>query len=154
MAFVNTWITPEDVEKYELKQDYEVAKHRIGVYSNLKISEIIHGNQWTVDKGRDLYLRRGGRGNAAFGVGEINHHYFLLNWRGHYLFPVIKYEENCKDDKEKKISYLDCILIGEFIPQNLNDFKFEILQSLKEALDCYGAMGIISNYKYKLTFKF
>lgn len=156
MAFVNAWITPEDIEKYHLDQDYERSKGRIGIYENLKFHYAGEEKFWAIDREKESYFRHAGTGNRGLGMGEPGHNYFLLKWKDYYLFPIVKREKNQETNKEKKIAYYDCFLINDqyFIPQELIKFKDEIFHILREALDCYGEIGIISTYKYELTFKF
>ncbi len=154
MTFVNAWITPEDVEKYHLDQDYERSKGRIGIYTNLEIIFAGRGPQWTVDKENGSYLRYGGTGNRALGIGQPRHRYFLFKWEKYYLFPDIKREKNNVEDDENKIAFLDVYLMNEFIPSNIQSDKEETIKDLKEALTCYGEVGLKSNWLCELTFKF
>lgn len=156
MAFVNEWISPEDIKQYELHKDYEETRNPQrfvgGVYSNLKINEGLKSNQWTIDREQGVYLRRGGRGHLDDGDGGYN--YFLLNWKGCRLYPAVLSEKTRETDNVSKVAFYKKNLARDFIPQELSTHRAEILSLLKEALIVYGELGMHSDYTYQLTFDF
>lgn len=156
MAFINEWISPEDIEKYELSKDYEGARNPKrfvgGNYSNLKIREDLKSNQWTIDREQEVYLRRGGRGRLD--DGDSGYTYFLLNWKGTRIYLFMTSEKMQETNNELKIAYYRENLVRDFIPLELEGSRAEILNVLKDALIIYGELGMHSSYTYQLTFGF
>ena len=74
MAFVNEYISPEDVEKYGIKaqDDFYIKAH--------------YEPSWTRDRERDIYLRYMGRGREEF----ADEWTFVLYWRGRQIEAVLK----------------------------------------------------------------
>ena len=64
MTYENAWITPEEVEKYQLDQDYERSKEHYGLFTNLQFTKFDRDHKntrdWTVNRENYNYLRRGG----------------------------------------------------------------------------------------------
>lgn len=95
MTYSNTWITPADIEKYQLDQDDEIyrqaeyingtAYYRFGVYTHLKLRE--SKQDWTIDPSKNMYLRYGGVG--TIGGGESGVRYFVFNWQGERIYFAI-----------------------------------------------------------------
>lgn len=152
MTYENAWITPEEVEKYQLDQDYERSKGHYGLFTNLIISGI--NDRWTVNRENYNYLRRGGSGNRVLGIGTPGHEYFTFKWKSYYLFPVIRRVENKENDAVNKIAYSDVFLEQLLIPEELKLYESSILEELKDALTVYGEMGMGSSWDFVYSFNF
>lgn len=103
MTYENAFITLEEVEKYQLDQDYERSQRQYGLFINLKIGvfERTYKNQmdWAIKRKNGNYLRLGGIGNRILQIGIPGHIYYLFKWKEHYLFPEIRMERNQESDK-------------------------------------------------------
>jgi hypothetical protein len=152
MAFVNEMASPEDIELYGLRDDYPASRGRIGPYSNLEIRD--SGNRWTINRDECTYLRSGGLALESMGLGKPGHFYFLINFRGNRMFPVVKFKEIMPRDEEKKIYYRDCFLAEEFIPDNMGDLRGVIIWLLKDALNVYKERMFFDDWNCVLNFKF
>ena len=155
MSYENAWITPEEVEKYQLDQDYERSKGHYGLFTNLMISSLDEDNQWTVNRENYHYLRRGGVGNRMLGIGTPGNDYHIFKWQDYYLFPEIRHVKNKENDVINNIRYYDVFLDNTFIPENLKLYESSILEELKDALNVYGEMGMHSSpccYIYHFKF--
>lgn len=152
MAYENAWITPEEVEKYQLDQDYERSKGHYGLFTNLIISKT--DNQWTVNRENYHYLRRGGAGNRMLDIGTPGHEYYIFKWQGYYLFPVIRHMKNKENDAVNKIAYGDVFLEQLLIPEELKLYESSILEELKNAFNIYGESGMGSSWDFVYNFKF
>ncbi len=170
MAFANEWITPEDVQKFDMLKDERKVG---GEYGNLKIdprllssyvmtkNDIMFEEKWgtwmkhvqdfTVDRERDCYLRYGGKGYLDFYPGLT---FFMLNWRGRRVYFSIRREELRESDHETKTAYDKVILEGISMPDEFKTLETEVLTLIKEALAAYGDAGMRSNYKPSQIFSF
>ncbi len=159
MSYENAWITLEEVEKYQLDQDYEQSKGHYGLFTNLEITKFDRDykntKDWTVNRENYNYLRWGGRGSRGLGIGTPGNHYYIFKWSGGYLFlREIKLKKVQENDNENKIAYYDIFLVNEFIPDVFHEVKIDIIKELRQALVCYGEAGMPSRWKYILDFKF
>ena len=152
MTYENAWITPEEVEKYQLDQDYERSKEYYGLFTDLIISGI--NDQWTVNRENYNYLRWGGVGNRMLGIGTPGHEYYIFKWQGCYLFPVIRRVKNKENDALNKIAYSDVFLERLLIPEELKLYESSILEELRDAFNIYGESGMGSSWDFVYNFNF
>lgn len=113
MSFINTKVTPEMVNKYDMQQDYAtLKKHRTkefftygqeefwgansAVYSNLEVGEF---SKFIIDEQQDCYLRYGGHGGQIAGI--FPHTYFLIYYKGQRIYFVIDTEIQGRDADNK-----------------------------------------------------
>ena len=68
-----------------------------GVYIQLMTNASTY---WTIDRENNTYLYRGRCGSENLG-GRPGYNYFLLNFKGIRLFPVVRYSEIFPRDMEK-----------------------------------------------------
>ena len=158
MAYENAWITPEEVEKYQLDQDYERSKGYYGLFTNLEITKFDRDykntRDWTVNRENYNYLRWGGVGNRMLGIGTPGHGYYIFKWQGCYLFPVIRRVKNKENDALNKIAYSDVFLERLLIPEELKLYESSILEELRDAFNIYGESGMGSSWDFVYNFNF
>jgi hypothetical protein len=119
MAFVNEYVSAEDVKKYDL----DGINRRFG-----KDPQIRYG--WTIDRERDVFLRWIGSGREEFAGRET----FALFWKGEVL-PVYT-ESKSKGLLNEKTSTVWHSAAIE-LPPNLAGQGEAVTQVLKEALTEY-----------------
>jgi hypothetical protein len=135
MAFVNEYISPEDIEKYDIEN---ISKKFIvgGVGDRI----------WTIDRERNIYLRKVASGREEF--------YYQSTWTFYWHGELIVFEldnigSNVKIEGEK---YGHKRIWGIKIPAHLETKRDEILTDLKEALMAYKTAGVYSTVTiYHLT---
>jgi hypothetical protein len=176
MVFVNEYITPQDVLRFDMQQDWELIQQPIierpdgkkerftGTFSNLILDEILLASTadskkislmqyFTIDREKDIYLRRGGRGREAW--GDLGVTYYLLYIKGYRIYFSVLYESNLKlSDPENKISAYTLFLNQIVIPKGLEVSRDSILLLIKDAIQVFGESGIRSTYQYNLDFQF
>lgn len=128
MAFINEFVSREDVEKYDLSRINEEYFKADLQYS------------WTVDRERNIYLRymREGREEQG-GLGV-----FAFFWGGR-LLEVQLFREEHSELGGKGVTIWGLRLIK--IPDELLGERPKILSDLKEALVVYKDFGIRSVFK-------
>ncbi len=130
--FVNEYIPEADIEKYGIR---EINK-----------SFLCNDFHWTVDRERDMYLRKVERGREEFRHQST----WTFYWHGELLRVEIDAVEAGGDRggycwSHKKIRGLQ-------IPHNLEGRRNEILNNLKEALLAYKDGGVFATATaYTLT---
>lgn len=162
MAFVNEWVTPQDVLQFDMQQDWELIQQPIierpdgkkerftGTFSNLRLGI---RKEFTIDREQEIYLRFGGRGREAW--GDLHVHYYMLYYKGYRIYFSVLYESNSAlDDREKKISAYTLFLKNIVIPNGLEDSRESTLLLLKDAIQVYESSGLISEWRYIVDFKF
>lgn len=134
MSFVNEFISPEDVEAYNLK---EIDKKFIVGGTNAR--------DWTIDRRRGMYLR-----NVAQGGGSepelSNRAMWTFYWNGDELTLRLDLLEGKGGKAEPGWSHWRLISInGSFgLPEHLKPQRDEILETLHEALTAYQGGGVYS----------
>lgn len=113
MAFVNEFVSPEDFDKYGFRE------------INRKYRMIDEETNWTVDKERDIYIRKISWGHASPGFVR-----FHMYWKGQLFFAYIIYGEN----HSRKLKGID-------IPKDLESEREEIIECLREAIRKHGDGG-------------
>lgn len=145
MAFVNEYIPKPDMEKYQIKQiDQRVARRTCA-------------DSWTVDRERNMYLRRVGAGREEF-AHETDWTFF---WHGELLWVELELLEISSNGRNapcwtrKRLTKL-CVMDGDsnHLPSRLEPRKAEILKDLEEALLAYKDGGVFSaSTTYELFFE-
>lgn len=128
MAFVNEYISDEDIEKYGIEKIW--LRHNPVYIGKSKPSGFRF--QWTIDRARDIYFMVVGGG----GRDEVNVAVCILNWQGKQTeFRLFKPGEGSKSFSESP--YRVVWGLG-----NATTYDPEILLLLKEALTAYGYSGM------------
>ncbi len=142
MAFMNEFVSPEDVEKYHLA---EIDKRFIVGGTNAR--------DWTIDRERDVYLR-----NVAHGGGgdpDIrNQTEWTMYWQGELLVLRLDLLDGRGERGEPGWSHWQLVWFcgTSGLPGHLKAQKEQILDSLKEALVTYKDFGVYStNTDYSVT---
>lgn len=134
MTFVNEFISAEDVEKYNLK----AIDERFVVGGT-------NARDWTVDRGRNVYLR-----NVAMGAGaepELrNQTIWTLHWQGDLLTLRLDLLAGTGGPGEQGWSHWKLVWLNgsNGFPQHLKQHKAQIIDDLKAALTAYEGAGIYS----------
>jgi hypothetical protein len=142
MTFINEFTSPEDVEKYGLKQIDK--KFEFGTVS---------ARDWTIDRDRDIYLRN----VAVAGGSDIevrNQHKWTFYWKGHELTLRLDLLEGSGERGEPGWSHWRLVWLNgsNGLPESLKLHRREILADLKEALLAYKDGGAYSsNTDYSVT---
>lgn len=144
MTFINEKISEEDKEKYGISE------------INRKASVVDVGSQWTIDKEKNVYLRR------MHDDREVHNHVeFNLFWKGSLLIILLKYDFewdglNPVRKASKTWSIISFAGLSTFaLPNTLEKYREEITVDLKEALTAYGEYGIYSKIPdYTVNFDF
>ena len=168
MAFVNEWISHEDIALYQMHEDWGITRRPFevidghdfyicGVFSNLELDVYLDidfevKRDFTIDRARACYLRRGGAGNHAAGARGEN--YYMLYWKGHRAYIAITRKKTQETDQANLIAYTQINLVQVYLPDALTDQKEEVLEIFKEAMDVYGESGGHSRYTYHQTYSF
>ena len=133
MAFINEYIPPSDIKKYNI------------AYINEKLHCI--NDCWTIDRERDIYLRliRNGREDEAPRME------FSLYWRGTLLeFGRMEQRGVFKGPCWGHYSQFRLSL-----PASLEERRSEVVANIKEALIVHKEAGIYSlSSEHKSTFGF
>ena len=136
MAFVNEYISEEDIKKYDIEA------------LNKKFCIADYNSKWTVDSERDIYLRYIGHGHEEF----IQEHDFYMFWEGGVIDICLHVEQGGKIDGPQWRHYE---LIKIKIPDEISEYKANILDDLKEALTEFKSAGLFSRCStFKATFEF
>ena len=168
MAFVNEWITHEDIALYQMHEDWKITRRPFevidghdcyihGAFPNLNLDVYLDvdfevKSDFTIDRERVCYLRHGGSGNPAMGV--MGESYYMLYWQGHRTYIAITRKKTQETDQANLIAYMQINLVQVYLPDALTDQKDEVLQLFKEAMDVYGESGGYSRYTYHQTYSF
>lgn len=144
MAFVNEFISPDDIEKYNLEKIDETF--------------VVGGTRardWTIDRERDIYLR-----NVAVGSGpdpdERNQTKWTFYWKGTALTLRLDLLDGYGAPGEPGWSHWKLVWLNgnEGLPAHLRPHAEQILQDLREALLTYKDFGVYStNTEYQITFE-
>jgi hypothetical protein len=128
MAFVNEYISPEDVEKYQLEK---IDKRFVVGGTNAR--------DWTIDRARDIYIR-----NVAAGREDWRSHTeWTLYWKGDLIYVELELLTGGGGRGEPGWSHWK---LNELeIPEHLHSHKGEILSDLKSALEAYKDGGVFSS---------
>jgi hypothetical protein len=145
MAFINEYISEEDIQKYGIRQEWD----KFHPFSKNDLN-LLKKHSWTVDKERDVFFIA-----ATSGREELSNQVTcILWWKGVYLSVTLSHEEGGLDYQKSQ---------GNVVWQLLNIWKpkdfivpdVEIIPVLKEALIVYRYAGIrIPIDDYKVEFKF
>jgi hypothetical protein len=137
MAFVNEFISAEDVEKYGL---HEIDKHFVIGGTNAR--------DWTIDRKRDIYLR-----NVAIGGGAEPELRNQMKWSFYWhetLFTIrLDLLKGTGGRGEPGWSHWRMMWISGIhgLPDHLKKKKDDFVADLKEALTAYQGAGVYSaNY--------
>lgn len=137
MTFVNEYITPEDYEKYKLK---EIDDRFRGM----------EAEQWTIDRERNSYLRRVHRGREET-ERESTWTFF---WNGVLLVLRLDLLSYRKVSENSGWSHWKLVRLngGHGLPDELKGDQDQILTDLMEALVAYKDSGVFStNTLYEIT---
>ncbi|PYG85607.1 hypothetical protein LY28_03295 [Ruminiclostridium sufflavum DSM 19573] len=119
MAFVNERMTKEEMAEFEAKAIPNPGNNFI----------TLSPSRWTINREGNVFLVK-----ASQNREEPDEYYFVLCWNDIPL--AVKLKETWVKGSPRKWE-----LISLHIKENLIEKRFEILQSLKEALTVYGYNG-------------
>lgn len=120
MAFANARMTQEEMKEFAAKAIPNPANHFFA----------LKPYQWTIDREENVFLVWGAQERE-----EPHDDHFILGWRGHPLPVKLRSSWVAGDTRRWE-------LLSIRIPEDLIDMRFEILQSLKDALTVYGFNGV------------
>lgn len=124
MAFVNEYVSQDEIQKYGLGAIDK--RYFRGDYKT----------QWTRDHARDIYLRHMRNGGEE-GIWQQT---FTFYWKGTLIEVGLAVRgDGEKNGKELRIWGLRYISI----PNELEEYREEILSDLRDALMVYGVAGLI-----------
>lgn len=127
MAFVNEYISEEDIEKYEIKALFK--KLYIGFYQP----------SWTVDHERKIHLIYVSSGIEEVGGQDT----FSFYWKGYLLTVVLKVPEAGGVRKGHQWRHYDLLRLT--LPDEIKPDQPKILDDLKEALIVFKTGGVFSD---------
>jgi hypothetical protein len=134
MAFVNEYVSEDDIKKYKLEEDWIRRNPQYRTKGRPSSCPL----KWTIDRERNIYFMVvGGGGSEANDFGTP----CILNWQGKGISVVLKLAKGSSDNLNNHpfIIVWDLVNIG---PSQLEKISNkEILQTLKEALMVYGYSG-------------
>lgn len=141
MTFVTEKVTSQDIEKYGLPALNEIYRRS----SNY---------EWTIDRDRDIYLRRMGQSWQ-----EPEFKIFSFYWKGHELeigLRSVSYERTASGALHQTWAISPLPGSTKFwLPPELELQRPQITSDLKEALVAFGTAGIANAYTaYVATFQF
>ena len=143
MTFVNEFIPASDLDKYAIKE----------IDKKFELSGT-NSRQWTIDRGRDIYLRNVARGGGP-DPDERSQTIWTLFRRGYLLNLRLDLIEGKGREGESGWSHWKLIWINgsNGLPAHLRTSRMEIIDDLKEALVTYQGAGVYSaNYSnYTIT---
>jgi hypothetical protein len=141
MAFVNETVSEADIEKYGLR-DINQRYH-----PSLRDMTC----QWTIDRERDVYVRKMGTGREE----TSSHTTFTFYWKGHLFFWVL---DLASIEDIDEISVTTWNLVDEKplnLPLSLESVREEIMADFKNALNVAKAANFLVQPKsYSVKFQF
>ena len=141
MAFVNEYISNENIEKYHLKD-------LIVKYKRYTYSPDIDNINWTIDKEEDIWLILFGREHDLdMDHGYTREHIFVLYYKGQLVEARLWLEEDSSFNISTRPYIINWKLLSlNSLSKNIN--IDEIKKVLCEALKIYGRLGVFDQ-KYK-----
>lgn len=138
MAFINEYIPPADLVKYEIEKIDK--KYLIGGTSS---------RTWTIDRERDVYLRKVAAGREEDAARLT----WTLHWKGDLIHVEIETIRIDRGAAGQRHAYETVRRID--IPVHLADRHDEILNDLRDALVAYKDGGVFATAtSYTLTLNF
>ncbi|MFA0923718.1 hypothetical protein [Xanthomonas fragariae] len=131
MAFINEFITSEDIEKYELES---IDKKFIFGGSSSR--------DWVIDREREMYLRNVAHGGAA--EPEVrNQTKWSFYWRGELVILRLDLMESGGESKGAGWSHWKLVWIneGKGLPPHLKINCASFIEDLKSALTAHNGFG-------------
>lgn len=131
MSFINEFISPEDVARYDLE---EIDKKFVVGGTDAR--------DWTIDRERDIYLRNVARGREDW-RSETE---WTFYWRGHELTLRLDYVGGTGERGGPAWDHWRLVwLNGSYgLPAPLKPQVKEILKDLEDALLAYKDFGVYS----------
>lgn len=132
MAFVNEYISAENIKKYGLE---EIDRNFL---------KVTFQPGWTIDKERDVYLRFVASGREEFAT----HKDCLLYWKGVLLTARLSQQIETTPSGKRIRRYK---LLQLELPQAVAAERTEIISTLKEGLVAYQGDGVCSSLTERPT---
>ena len=135
MAFVNEYVSEEDIKKYNINEIW-LSHHP--EYKRKGRTSSNSPYNWTIDREREVWLMR----VAAGGYDRGNLQIWVLFWKGELLsFWLAMPGEGSKSFKEQPYRIVWGFSPFSLHPTSHHDWP-EILQVFKEALTVFGYDGV------------
>lgn len=130
MAFINEYISDEDKCKYNL--DAIDEQYSFGCR---------HSRSWTIDRGREIYLRE------VSGGGYENPHIgnWTFYWQGELIAFRMEIVKTGRGDNGHRWGHKKITRIN--IPDKLLDYREAIISDIRSALEVYKSDGVYSKAK-------
>lgn len=155
MAFVNEYISKEDIEKYDI---FGIRNKFLSEWDKItKEDEKNYKLSWVIDRERDIWFCYAGRVidqdlDFGQGTGEV---IWYLNYKGKNL--EVRLQRGKESFTIKERPYIKHWIFLSITPESLDDISNKELRNIiKEALDVYGTRGMSSQVDRKdinLTFE-
>jgi hypothetical protein len=141
MAFINEYISEEDIEKYDLKKLIEK-------YKRYTYSPDLDNINWTIDKENDIWLVSFGREHdPEMDHGFTREHIFVLHYKGHIIEARLWLEKDSSFNLSTRPYLVNWKLLS-LTPNNLNEIDMKLIKNiLCDALKIYGNHGIYDKKK-------
>ena len=144
MAFVNEYISEDDIKKYGIREIW--AKFRSNTNGKSNRTQY----DWTIDKERDIFFISAKSGRED----KSNEIIAILWWRGIYLSVTLA-KIGGELDFRNRIGSVLWEFRGIWKPEGFNVLDEEIIPILKEALVAYQLDGVEHPMvEYKVNFNF
>lgn len=131
MAFINEKISEANWNKYELL--------KVDHYARAKGLGPMFTKKWTVDKERDIYLRKIAAKRYIAGDGKSEARISI--WTFYWKNELIWFEELIIDYHPEPPCRVHSMLYNFSIPESIIDLKFDIFNDMYEAFYVYGIGG-------------
>jgi len=152
MAFVNEYVSQEDIKKYGLAELHRRCSHKANNY-NAARDGLHDKSQWTIDREREIWFMRLGIRKIP---GEIPPIYlgndiYILHYKGKNIEVVM--EDNRKDGSTKfsdnpfRIRW-DILSISSSLLDGVQ--TEEIIELIQEAMEVYGLSGVGQYEEYPM----
>src|SRR3990167_3733742 len=125
MTFINEFISDHDMDKYGIKE------------LDRRFLKLTHRPQWTKDKENDVFIREMAIGREEFS----NQSDFAMYWKGSLI--LIRLEVTGGGERGG-LGWSNYKLIKMELAEELETFRPDILNNLKEALSAFKDGGVYS----------
>ena len=147
MAFINEYISEEDIKKYDIRGIWRKFDR---CSSDEERDAMVGRYSWTIDRGLGIFFIPISNGKEEFSNQKI----CALWWRGHLLRVTIA-NMGSEFDHVNRTGHITWGLADIWKPEGFHISNSEIISVLKDALTIYQLHGIwIPMNSYKVDFNF